>query len=354
MFPSYSTSILTDNGRKDLFVYPCDLQTFGEKIDILVTSAFKRSYAPAPRTVFQMLYHHGINVSELAAEPEIDLRSLCQVWLSQDLDPNALFVGRIACVEFLGSRAYAQGSFSAEQALLNSLKSLFMMLDIAAVYGIPMETVAMPLLGSGNQQISPDILLIPILNECVSFLRRNPAIKRLCFVERNEQKAKLIEQTLQASYNPYLNPTPLFREDDTASPRETPKKVFISYSSKDKEVADALCQQLEQKGIDSWYAPRDVRGAYAESIMRAIKGASQFVVILSENSMQSKHVLNEIDAAFQQYPNLRLSPLRIDDCADTPSVSYYLNRQHCQTARPPDEEELARFAERIAAEFKPE
>ena len=34
--------------------------------------------------------------------------------------------------------------------------------------------------------------------------------------------------------------------------------VFISYSSKDKHVADAVCVALEQHGIRCWLAPRDI------------------------------------------------------------------------------------------------
>ena len=34
--------------------------------------------------------------------------------------------------------------------------------------------------------------------------------------------------------------------------------VFISYSSKDKAVADAVCAGLEGRGIACWMAPRDI------------------------------------------------------------------------------------------------
>lgn len=34
--------------------------------------------------------------------------------------------------------------------------------------------------------------------------------------------------------------------------------IFVSYSSKDKPVADAVVAGLEQKGIRCWIAPRDL------------------------------------------------------------------------------------------------
>ena len=36
-----------------------------------------------------------------------------------------------------------------------------------------------------------------------------------------------------------------------------PHDVFISYSNKDKAVADAVCHTLEARKIRRWIAPRD-------------------------------------------------------------------------------------------------
>jgi hypothetical protein len=36
------------------------------------------------------------------------------------------------------------------------------------------------------------------------------------------------------------------------------RDVFLSYSSKDKTVADAACAMLEAKGVRRWMAPRDI------------------------------------------------------------------------------------------------
>ena len=35
-------------------------------------------------------------------------------------------------------------------------------------------------------------------------------------------------------------------------------RVFISYASQDKAVAEAVCQALEKAGVACWIAPRDV------------------------------------------------------------------------------------------------
>ena len=127
------------------------------------------------------------------------------------------------------------------------------------------------------------------------------------------------------------------------------RNAFISYSSHDKNIADNLCSKLERNGIKVWYAPRDVIGAYAESIVRAIDNSSLFIVILSRNSMTSQHVLNEIDLAFQNIPEkIKIKPLRIDDSMFTPSFKYYLSRQHWMDAKdPPLEDRLNEFVESL-------
>ena len=72
--------------------------------------------------------------------------------------------------------------------------------------------------------------------------------------------------------------------------------IFISYSSEDKIVADAVVADLEKKDIRCWYAPRDIRpGAdWGDSITQAIDNCTIMLLIFSKNSNRSKRVLDEI------------------------------------------------------------
>lgn len=139
----------------------------------------------------------------------------------------------------------------------------------------------------------------------------------------------------------------IYSVPEQAQPRQ--KYAFISYSSKDKNIADNLCAKLEQNGVRVWYAPRDVSGPYAQSIVQAIDAATHFIVILSQHSLVSEHVLNEIDLAFQNLPeHITFSPLRHDDAVFTPSFKYYLSRQHWMDATvPPLENRLNEFVREL-------
>lgn len=110
--------------------------------------------------------------------------------------------------------------------------------------------------------------------------------------------------------------------------------VFISYSSKDKVVADAVCHSLEENRVMCWIAPRDVvvGQSYAKQIMQSIKECQIIVLIFSENSNKSEHVENEIDKAFNC--GKPIIPFLIDKTEMNDELGYYLGRKHWLVAYP--------------------
>lgn len=338
----HSAQITVDGVVKEISVFCNDITRFPEHIDILTTSAYIGSYYPTPNTVFHALWKCGIHMSALALNPAFDLRHPCHVWLSKEVAHSTAEIGRIGCIEFNGKRLQAGDPEESEQ-VIHSIQSYFSLLDIAAVYGVSVSTVALPLLGSGSQRISENLMITPLINECISFLKRNPYAKKIYFIEKNPEKANMIAQALKTSLR--------FLNTDTPAQKQSTKKdiAFISYSSKDKNIADNLCSKLERNGIKVWYAPRDVRGPYADAIVTAIEQASYFIVILSQNSIYSEHVLNEIDLAFQNITQgTKIKPLRIDNALFTAAFKYYLSRQHWMDASiPPLEQRLNEFVSEL-------
>ena len=308
MLPICTAPVKTPFGEKEIRVYASDILNFDEPVDILTTSAYVGSYHPTPGTLFEALGRVGVDMQQLAAYPQIDLRHFGNVWLSREVNSPWLRARRMGCVEMNLNARDPYELAQREQAMLHSIKAYFQMLELASIYGIPMDTVALPLLGAGRQRISAALTMIPILNECIDFLQRNESVKRIFFIERDPEKAELIASAVRSSYQiTQANAVP------DRTPAEKPRaRVFLSYSSPDKNIADNLCAKLEREGIQVWYAPRDVRGPYAAAITEAIGKATHFVVILSENSMRSEHVLNEIDLAFQSLPDrIKFKPLRM-------------------------------------------
>jgi len=117
--------------------------------------------------------------------------------------------------------------------------------------------------------------------------------------------------------------------------------VFISYSSKDKLVADAICNHLESQKIRCWIAPRDaVPGLhYQGSIMDAIDASSIMVLVFSSYSNKSPHVLTELNEAMSN--NIIIIPFRIEDILPSQDMKYVIASSHWLDAiTPPIEKHI--------------
>src|SRR4051812_23410024 len=125
--------------------------------------------------------------------------------------------------------------------------------------------------------------------------------------------------------------------------------VFISHSHQDLPAAELIVKALEERGVVCWVAPRDVPagGSYAEALLNAIEGASCFVLIYSEHSNVSSHVLREVERAIKFGVNI--VPVRFDDSTPSKSLDYLLATVHW-LAIPAEtrERSVARAAEQIA------
>ena len=117
--------------------------------------------------------------------------------------------------------------------------------------------------------------------------------------------------------------------------RKSGHDVFISYSSKNKNVADAIVADLESHGIRCWYAPRGIMPGqeWATAISEAMAEASVFVLIYTEESNKSKQVMNEVAMAFKLEKTV--VPFKLTDDLMNPELEYYLSRVHWLDALTP-------------------
>ena len=344
-------SVNTPFGEKSLSVHCCDICEWREPLDVMTISAFRRNYYPVQSTLLGALLRKGISVEDLAHNPAIDLRDLCNVWLSHEVQGAALPFTRIGCIEMVPLSSQDQ-SADLESSILNSIHAYFLMLDLATCAGMHVKSLGLPVLGGGNQHVATELISIPVLNECLSFLMRNEWVRDIHIITRNQGQAYQFARALDTSYSFAQSSTQAdVLLPDKVAPQTADKLAFISYSSGDKNIADNLCVKLESRGIKAWYAPRDVRsGDYASSIVDAIERCTHFVVIIGEHSLKSQHVLNEIDLAFHRLgKGVTFCPLRLDKEKLGPAFTYYLSRQHWMDACvPPLEQRLEEFASKLS------
>ena len=102
-------------------------------------------------------------------------------------------------------------------------------------------------------------------------------------------------------------------------------RVFISYSSPDRALANDLCQYLEAQGTPCWIAPRDVvpGSDFPGSIIDAIDASTVMILIFSKNSNNSPHVIRELIRAVTR--NILIIPFRIDEILPTKNIDYLIN-----------------------------
>jgi len=126
--------------------------------------------------------------------------------------------------------------------------------------------------------------------------------------------------------------------------------VFISYSSNDKTVADAVCAKLEGQKIRCWIAPRDVPPgqSWAATIVDAINESRVFVLVFSDGSNKSKQVVREVGEAVDS--GIPIVPLRIEDVEPSREMRYYIKSIHWLDAlTPPIEKHLQKLSNSVQA-----
>lgn len=76
-------------------------------------------------------------------------------------------------------------------------------------------------------------------------------------------------------------------------------KIFLSHSSVDKALVDAMRRALDSSGQIAWLDARELRGGdiLEDKIRTAIEDAEAFIVFVSNAGLQSKWVGKELTAA---------------------------------------------------------
>lgn len=124
--------------------------------------------------------------------------------------------------------------------------------------------------------------------------------------------------------------------------------VFISYSTKDKPIADAVCGTLERNGVRCWIAPRDITPGtdWGEAIIEAIGATQLMVLVFSGHANDSPQVKREVQRAFER--GITVIPLRLQDVAPNKSLEYYIAPLHWLDAiTQPMEQHLRKLTETV-------
>ena len=129
-------------------------------------------------------------------------------------------------------------------------------------------------------------------------------------------------------------------------------RVFISFHSNDCAIARKIKEQLEAKDYLVFFAPDSIstNNSWATITANALFEASQegcVIALISQESMRSVAMLNEIGYAFQNRG--RIIPIMIGDVALSDAFKYYLIRhQFYHLSENPTDQEINNIIDKIS------
>jgi hypothetical protein len=124
--------------------------------------------------------------------------------------------------------------------------------------------------------------------------------------------------------------------------------IFLSYSSKDKNWADAACAVLERRGVRCWIAPRDITPGdeWGAAIIKGLNSSRIMVLIFSGHANDSGQVRREVERAISQ--GMTVLPVRIEDVRPEGAMEYALGNTHWLDAfTPPVQQQMESLARSV-------
>lgn len=252
----------------DLAAIPAHLS-----VDVLVVSAYPNRYAPVSGTLVGALHHKGVNISALAAEKAVDLRSNFSCWLSKDI-PSQPF-RKVLCFEplYKGNPAEVVGE-------------IFQSLMPFVFSQPPITRLAMPIVGTGNQGFPVESMLEPLVTAAVHWLSLGLPVKTIRLVEYQREKAEAVLPLFQALKRKLEAP------QTTATTHPYTYDLFLSYSRKNTEVirnVEAMFKKLAPSMrifLDT--QDLDTGMAWQQELYQALDDCRMVMAFLSPTYIASK------------------------------------------------------------------
>ncbi|MGC2635779.1 MAG: TIR domain-containing protein [Acidobacteriaceae bacterium] len=209
-------------------------------VDLLVVSAFPNDYIPTPTSLIGALDRNGVSVARLALEKEIDMREDFSCWISEPV-LNSRSFSRILCVES-GWRGTPP----------EVAEDLFRALAPSSLTRIAHRSIAMPLIGAGDQGYSADQMMKAILRAAVAWVRRGLDVEVLKIVAYSSEAATLAQKAFVEARRGDEMERPAAEGKSIAGPAKAAAiesggyDLFISYAHEDAETALKICGEVQR------------------------------------------------------------------------------------------------------------
>ena len=162
-----------------------DLTKLSLKYDLLVVSTFPRDYQPTPTSLVGALDNYlDFSLLEHSKAPYLDFRDSLSIWFTHQVEN--LFFGRVLCTELQDENFQLSEIF----------ENLFAGIALLEAKGIPIKSVVLPVLGTGDADIPLNKIAQTLLPACKKALLSSPSLSSITFVARTEKKALEIDKAI--------------------------------------------------------------------------------------------------------------------------------------------------------------
>jgi hypothetical protein len=173
-------------GVREFELWQGDITELPGPIGLVAVSTFPGCYPKATNVIGALWHAHGIDVEALAQEPELDLRGALHGWVSQPLDSGPF--RRMVCVEF--------GAASPLRANYENLFAIIAAFETKGGKKIQLDSLALPMLGAGDQGFSPDEVMNTLLEVVTENLETLRTVRRVAFVGHRAEHAHALSEAM--------------------------------------------------------------------------------------------------------------------------------------------------------------
>lgn len=185
MKPLNLIDIETPWGYRTFELHQGDITQLDFKVDVLAISAFRGDYEPVSGTVIDALLKNcQVDLKALSGHREFDLVDVFGCWIAKAV-PDTKFE-RILCAEMVG------GKFEIREVIEN----VFAVLSMLEMKNVKPQTLALPILGAGQQQQSATVVIRELLDCSLRYMHHSPNIRKIIFVARREVRAQELDNAM--------------------------------------------------------------------------------------------------------------------------------------------------------------
>lgn len=176
--------IETKTGIKEFELFQGDITDLPFDVDLLCLSAFKDTYLPTESSIIGQFYTKGIDVLKISETPSVDFRDSLGIWVSTEFEKQ--FFHKMICVEIIGSN----------HSFISAVRNLFAVISALEIQGHKNTSIALPMIGAGEQSIDTELVISSLLEFSLDFLKYSRYLNKIYFVVNNPEKAKIFNSQM--------------------------------------------------------------------------------------------------------------------------------------------------------------